>query len=66
MNSYRLVVSGVFRRADRALTQGAAFVHDGVKPAWFTKPKTGVHSAPPHHREIVDSLVRRIWRELGY
>ncbi|TMA34122.1 MAG: addiction module toxin, HicA family [Deltaproteobacteria bacterium] len=43
---------------------GCTLVREGAKHSWFANAKTGVYSAVPRHREIVDFLVRKICREL--
>jgi len=44
---------------------GCEFVRHGGKHDWYRNPQTGVAQPVPRHREIKESLAKRILRMLG-
>ena len=44
---------------------GCVLVRHGGKHDWYRNPRTGVSQAVPRHREIKESLARRIIKMLS-
>lgn len=44
---------------------GGEFVRHGRKHDWYRNPATGISQPVPRHREIKDSLARRILKMLS-
>ncbi len=44
---------------------GCEFIRHGGKHDWYRNPQTGVAQPVPRHREIKESLAKRILRMLG-
>jgi len=44
---------------------GCEFLREGANHSWWWNPKLNKRSSIPRHREINDTLVRKICKDLG-